>query len=296
MLKNRINVAFVTALAAIALSTTVLAQEQTPAGIKAPAGETAQPTGAATQGAAATAIADAAKANKYIFLFFYRTEDEPTLAARKTFDAVVEKFVDRATSTAVNVTDPLEQALVNKYQLNRTTMPLVLVMAPNGAVTRGFPGQITEAQLEMAFVSPGMQKVLKALQDRKMALLCVQNDATQHNAEAMQGVKDFVADALYAKTTEVITIDPTDAAEDSLLKQFNVDPKTEEAVTVFVAPPGKIVGTYKGETKKDVLVAAAKTAAKACTPGGSCCPAPKKPATPPAQPPPQQPGSTEKKP
>jgi hypothetical protein len=307
MLKNRINVAFVTALAALALSTTVLAQEQAGTGAKAAAGPTARATSvatpnpvAATPSAGATAIDEAAKANKFIFLFFYRAENEPTLAARKTFDAAMEKFAERATSTVVNVADPQEQALVNKYQVNRSPMPLVLAMAPTGAVTRGFPGQFTEAQLETAFVSPGMQKCLKALQDRKMAFLCVQNGTTQHNAEAMQGVKEFAADPQYAKTTEIITVDPTDAAEESLLKQFKVDPKTEEAVTVFLAPPGTMVGTYKGEIKKDVLVAAAKTAAKGCTPGGSCCPAPKKPATPPAQPQgqpqPQEPGSAEKKP
>ena len=301
MLRNRVNVAVVTALVAIALSTTAFAQGQAGTGDKAPAGQTIQPTpvaapthAATPRGAAAVAIDEAAKANKFIFLFFYRAEDEPTLAARKNFEAAMEKFADRATSVVVNVTDPQEQALVIKRGLNRAPMPLVLAMAPNGAVTRGFPGQFTEAQLETAFVSPGMQKCLKALQDRKMAFLCVQSDTTQHNVEAMQGVKEFAADAQYEKTTEIITVDPTDAAEQSLLKQFKVDPQTDEAVTVFLAPPGAMVGTYKGETTKDVLVAAAKTAAKACTPGSSCCPAPKKPGNAPAQP--QQPDSAEKKP
>ncbi len=242
---------------------------------------------------ALVAIDKAAKAGKYIFVFFYRAEDEPTLAARKTLAAAMETFADRATSTAVDVTDALEQELVNKYQVNRSPLPLVLALAPTGAVTRGFPaGQFTEAQLETAFVSPGMQKCLKALQDRKLVFVCVQNDATQHNAEAMLGVKEFAADAQYAKTTEIITVDPKDAAEASLLAQFQVNPQTAEAVTVFLAPPGVKVATYTGETKKDVLAAAAKTAGKGCTPGSSCCPAPKKPATPAKQ----QPGTAEQKP
>jgi hypothetical protein len=302
MLRNRINVAFVTALAALALSTTVLAQGQAGAGVKAPAGPTARATpaatpipAAATPSAAATAIDQAAKASKFIFLFFYRAEDEPTLAARKTFDAAMQKLADRATSTAVNVTDPSERLLVNKYGLDRLPMPFVLAMAPTGAVTRSFPGQFTEAQLEMAFVSPGMQKCLKALQDRKMVFVCVQNDSTQHNTEAMQGVQEFTSDAQYAKTTEIVTVDPTDAAEESFLKQLKADPKTNEAVTVFLAPPGTMVGTYQGETKKDLLIAAAKTAAKGCTPGGSCCPA-KKPASPQSQPAQPQAGATGKKP
>jgi hypothetical protein len=277
------------AIASIAIPL-VLTRGQTRTVVNALAGQAAQPTPVAgatpvavLQGAAAVAIDQAAKADKYIFLFFYRAEDEPTLAARKTLDAAVEKFADRATSTVVNVTDPQEQGLVNKYQINRSPMPLVLAMAPTGAVTGGFPGQFTEAQLETAFVSLGLQKCLKALQDRKMAFLCVQNGTTQHNSEAMRGVKEFAADAQYAKTTEIIIVDPTDAAEESLLKQLKVDPKTDEAVTVFLAPPGTMVGTYKGEIKKDVLVAAVKTAAKGCAPGSTCAPgsscgpAPKKP-------------------
>ena len=236
----------------------------------------------------------AAKAGRYIFVFCYRADDEATRALRKTFSAAMEKFADRAATAQVNIADPLEQDFVAKYGLNRAPAPLVLALAPNGAVTRGFPGQFTEAQLETAFVSPGMQRCLKALQDRKLVLLCVQNGTTRHNAEAMQGVKDFTADAQYAKTTEIVTVDPTDTAEASLLQQFKVDPQTDEAVTVFLAPPGTTVGTYTGEVKKDVLVAAAKTAAKGCTPGGSCCPAPKKPATPPAKG--KQPGNAAKQP
>jgi len=245
----------------------------------------------------ATALSRAAKANKYVFVLAYRADDEPTQAARKTLDAAMKKFADRALTVTVDVTDPLEQQFVMTRGLDRAPLPLVLAIAPTGAVTRGFPGKFTEAQLESAFVSPGMQRCLKALQDRKLAFVCVQNDNTQHNAEAMQGVKDFVADAQYAKTTVIITVDPADAAEESLLKQFRVDPKTEEAVTVFLAPPGALVGTYKGETKKDVLVAAAKTAAKGCDPKSGCCPAPaKRTTTQPAQPQALPPRNPEKKP
>jgi hypothetical protein len=248
---------------------------------------------------AAVAIKRAAKANKYMFVLAYRTEDEPTKAARKILAAVMEKCADRALSTTVSVTDPLERGFVGEYGLNRAPTPLVLAIAPNGAVTRSFAEPLDEAQFDTAFVSPCTQKSLKALQERKLVFICVQNDQTQHNAEAMKGVREFAAEANFAKTTEIIPLDPADAAEENFLKQLKVDPKTAEAVTVFMAPPGATVASYTGETKKDVLVAAAKKAAKGCDPKSGCCPAPKKPANPPAQPPgqpqPQQPGSAEKK-
>jgi hypothetical protein len=249
---------------------------------------------------AAVAISRAAEANKYMFVLAYRTDDEATKVARQALATALEKSADRALTTAVDITDPLERGFVAKYGLARAPMPLVLALAPNGAVTRSFTEPLDEAQFDTAFVSPCAQKSLKALQERKLVFICVQNDQTRHNAEAMKGVKEFAAEANFAKTTEIIPLDPADAAEESFLKQLKVDPKTAEALTVFMAPPGTTVATYTGETKKDVLVATAKKAAKGCTPGGSCCPAPKKPADSPAQPQgqpqPRQPGSTEKKP
>ena len=61
---------------------------------------------------------------------------------------------------------------------------------------------------------------------------------------------------------EIITHEPTDPAEDAIVIQCKVNPKTYEAVTVFLAPPGTTIGVYKGATMKGVLVAAAKAAAE----------------------------------
>jgi hypothetical protein len=151
----------------------------------------------------------------------------------------------------------------------------MLAVAPNGAVTRSFPLKFTEAQLETAFVSPGLQKCLKGLQDRKMVFICVQNKTTRQNDGAMKGVNEFVADKEFAGTTQVFTINPADEKELSLLKQFKVDPKTEVAETVLLAPPGTVVGNFVGITSKDAMVAAVRSAAKGCDPKSGCC-APKK--------------------
>jgi methylmalonyl-CoA mutase N-terminal domain/subunit len=116
-----------------------------------------------------------------------------------------------------------------------------------------------------------MQKCLKALQQGKMVFLCAQNKATKSNEAATKGVNEFKADARYAKFTEIVQVDPTDAAEGKFLAQLKIEPKTDEAVTAFLAPPGAIIGTYKGATDKDTLVAAITAAASGgcgCGPGG----------------------------
>lgn len=280
---NRVRSTLAIVLAAIGWPAALTAQEQPPPGADtpvvsptAPAAPVAAPLPPAAQGAAA-AIDRAAKSEKYIFLFFFRTEDEPTQAARATFEAAVAKLADRAESWSVSITDPQEQALVRKFGLNRAPMPLVLVLAPNGAVTRSFPGSFTDDQLQTAFVSVGVQKCLKALQDRKMAFVCIQNGTTQHNGEAMRGVTEFAADPRYAGSTQIVLIDPGDPGEVDFLRQLRVDPRTREAITVLLAPPGRLVGTFRGEVKKDALVAALQPAAGGCSPASGCCPAPKKP-------------------
>jgi hypothetical protein len=64
-------------------------------------------------------------------------------------------------------------------------------------------------------------------------------------------------------------LNPTDAAEAKFLRKLQIDPKRKEAMTVFLAPPGTIIGTFKGPTDKKTLVAKlAACGAGRCGPGG----------------------------
>jgi hypothetical protein len=222
-------------------------------------------------GVAAKAIQQAADAKKYLFIFFYKAEDDATKSARKSFEEAMPKLAEKAEAVVVNADDQAESEVVNRFELGQAPMPLVLAIGPSGAITRNFTQNFDEQQLRTAFISPGTEKSLKAIQDRKMIFISVQNGTTQHNEEAMQGVREFAADKEYGQKTEVFTLDPQDPAEADFLKQLQVNPQTKEAITVFLAPPGTTVGTYTGATQKDVLVAAAKKAAAGCNKPG-CCP------------------------
>jgi len=212
------------------------------------------------------ALERATAAGKHLLLLFYRNDDDSTRAMKKIFANAAAKFAKRANSVTVDVTDAAEREIVAKYQVDRAPMPLALVVAPGGAVTGGFPGKVTEEQLSGAFVSPGLANSLKALQDGKLVLLCVQNASTKSNDAAMRGVNAFITDTRFAKSTEVVSLDPTDEAESKFLKQLQIDPKTSEAVTALMAPPGSVVAQYKGATDKDVMIAA--LAAKQAGGGG----------------------------
>ena len=234
----------------------------------------ADPSGETGKGMAA--IQHAAGAGKYLFAFFSKTDDEQTLAMRKVFDAAMAKAADRAEPVAVNITDASEKAIVEKFDLTRAPMPLVLAIAPNGAITGGFPARFEEQQLLDAFATPGTEKVIKSLQDGKLVFVCIQNAKTKSNDAAMQGVRDFQADARFAGATEIVTLDPADKNEATFLSDLEVSPDIVEATTIFIAPPGQAIGRMEGATSKDALLELLSKASTGCGPGGcgpgGCCP------------------------
>ncbi len=214
------------------------------------------------------ALESAAAARKYLFVFFFKTEDERTQEMRKVFDAAKQKLADKAEFIMIDTTDPLEKEMVDQFKVSRAPMPFVFSVAPNGAIIQSFPLKFSEQQLADAFGSPSMEKCLKALQSRKYVMLCIQNEETHFNDEAMQGVRDFKADRQYTRSTEIVKMDPRDANEADLLARFGIDPDSPDAVTVLLAPPRRTVGTFKGATDKDRFVAAIAQSKSGCRCGG----------------------------
>jgi hypothetical protein len=227
------------------------------------------------------AAVDASSRNgKYLFIFFWKENDNQSQAMLGVLETAMKKWSGSADSVSISIADLNEKPIVDKYGVSRAPMPLVLAIAPNGAVTKALPVKFDEKQLAEGFVSPATAKCLKCMQDRKLALLCIQNRKTQFSQAAWNGVIDFKADKRFAKATEVITVDPEDKAETTLLEALKVDPRTPKAVTVVLAPPGQPVATFVGLVTKDQIVSKITSAKSGpcaggkCGPGG-CCP-PKK--------------------
>ena len=225
-----------------------------------------------TSGAGMAAIAQAAQDKRYLFAFFWKDESSETAEMRGVFAGAVAKMGDRAQAVQIRTTDPAEAAIVAKFDLLRAPLPLVLAIAPNGAVMGGFPQKFTAEGLLNAFGTPRTERCMKSLQDGKLVFLCVQNDKTTANQEALKGVHEFKADSRYAGATEIVMLDPADAAETSFLNDLKIDPKTTEAVTAFLAPPGSVIAEFQGATDKAELIAALQKASTACGPGGVCGP------------------------
>ena len=217
------------------------------------------------------AIDSAARSGKYLFIFFWKANDKQSQTMYGVFQSTMKKWAESTDSIGVNVTYADERPVVDKFGVSRAPMPLVVALAPNGAITKGFPSKFNENQLREAFVSPCTAKCLKCMQDRKLVLLCVQNEKTQFTQAAMTAARNFKADARYAKATEIVTVNPEDRAEAAFLQDLKVDPRTSQAVTVVLAPPGQPVASFVGVVTKDQIVAkvqAGPCANGQCGPGG----------------------------
>jgi hypothetical protein len=232
-----------------------------------PALQSTPPTTPATSSAGQAAIADAARKGQYVFILFSREDDAATQAVRQTLRDALAKSDGQTASVEVHLSDPTEKALLDQYGISRAPMPLVLAVAPNGAVTGAIPLKLTEAQVGQAFVSPISAQCLKAVQSRKLVLLCVQPIP---GSALPQGVRDFQTDPQYRQATEVVTAHAGDTKEANLFKRLQVPAQTAQPVTVLIAPPGSVLGTFAGEVSKTQLIEKLQSS-KSCCPGG-CCP------------------------
>jgi len=219
------------------------------------------------------ALERAAAAKKILFIFFWKEKTPQTEKALGVWQTAMTNMADVADSVAIQTANPAEKKIVERFAVSRSPMPMVLAVAPCGAVTKAVTGTFDEKKLRAAIVSPGTQLCLKALQDRKLVLLCVGNQTAEQGQNLVpKGVQEFQADQRYSKATEVVLVSASDANEATLLKEFQVDPRAQQAAVVFLAPPGSLVGKFNGNPTKEQLVAKLTAAQSSCCPGGQCGP------------------------
>ena len=210
------------------------------------------------------------KADHYVLAFFYSEMNDIVKEKKASFETIAAGLKDKADAHFVDIKDPKQIDVVNLYKVDRAPMPLVLVVAPNGAITGGFPRDFTEERILSSIVGPLSTQCLKALQEGKFVFVCVQGDDVKANASAMKGVVDFKDDIQYGPITEVVIFKGTGPSEQRMVKSLGLEEKPAEPVTAFLAPPGSMIGKFTGSTDKDKLVAALTSRQKS---GGACCPA-----------------------
>jgi hypothetical protein len=202
---------------------------------------------------------------------FYKNNDSASKEMQADAKSIQGKFGNRASFVSLNVDDKTNRDVVSRYGADRSPIPLTIVVAPNGAITAGFPREIKKNDFSDVFVSDGTAAVLKVMQDRKIAAVCVQSSKTKHNQECLATAREVKSDSRFGGAVEVLTIDPSGKSESKLLKQWGVN-DSANAQLVVVAPPGKVVGKFDGvATKLYVMANLTRALAGGCG-GGTCGP------------------------
>jgi len=220
--------------------------------------------------AAAQAIARAAEGGRYAFVLFHRSGGPSADPMQAPFSQAKADLQSKAEFTTVDVDKDADAQLIDKYGIDRAPLPVILALAPNGAVTKAFTKPADAAALRKAFVSETTARMLKALQDGKLVALCVQGDNTQHNQESMDAAREFAADESLEGQAEVMRLDPGSRGEAPLLEQCNLSPTLREASIVLLVPPNTLVATVPGATTKAKLLSALQQGLAAC--GSGCGP------------------------
>jgi hypothetical protein len=257
------------AILILALSATAATAEERVA--RAPSATDQAAASKVSQGQAA--IDRAAAAGKYVLLFFWRENDAQTGKAWAVFQPAAAKLADSADIVSIQITNSAEKRIIDTYNVTRAPMPLVLAVAPCGAITKAFTKTFDENQLRTAFVSPCTQRCLKALQSRKLVFVCVvERSAPNVPLQVPTGVEDFKADKKFGPATEIVLVDAQDESEATFLKELGVSAYASKPLTVFLAPPGAMIGKFGGAATKDVLLAKLAAAQSNPCAGGKCGP------------------------
>jgi hypothetical protein len=216
------------------------------------------------------AIDQAQQNGDFLCVQFYEKKDDTFKQMRKTVQVFSKNSAKTIRMYDALTTDGKETEAIQKYGINRAPLPVLLVFAPNGAVTGGFPQKVTEEQLSSSMVPKLIMDILKTVQARKIALVLLQNSKTKYNAETALTADEFARDPRLNGYVDIIKQDPSDEEIKDFLKQCNIANTTEEAATVLVVPPGQIGGVYSGKTTKNTLIAGLASCSSGC--GSGCGP------------------------
>ena len=211
----------------------------------------------------AQAVLDqASRDQKYTFLIFYKDETPMTRAMGQLVAEGVAKRQDQATSAHVRLSDPVERTLVDHYGATRAPTPLLVAVAPNGAITGVFPHRATDKQMADSFVAAPLANCLKLMQEEKLVFVCIHSEAEPATPPA---VAAFQADPEFQKRVGVLPLAADEPGAAELLKRYDVDAaQLNGQLTLFLAPPGVVVGKFPFDAPKEQVLAALHKAGKCC--------------------------------
>jgi hypothetical protein len=186
--------------------------------------------------------------------------------------ADAQKRYKKSTVIEMDRSDIANSDVKTRFHVATAKLPLIVVLAPNGAVAGGSLLEYADAkELAEMIPTPKQADVLKATQEGK-AVFLVASAMGKFNGDVLSACRD--ACASMQGNGAVIEVDAESAVERPFLKRLGVKKGMHDTQIVVMNGSGKVTGTFTGVTDASTLATtAAKTAAPCCPPGsGKVCP------------------------
>jgi hypothetical protein len=212
-------------------------------------------------------LAAARAAGRTVFLFV----SEPGTARADELRAQAQEAQGRAPGVELvemDRKDPANRAVVHKYGLVSTPLPMVLILASNGAPAGGaVPGSGVVERLLSLLPSPRKADTLLALFEGKAAFVVVGRPKMPGRAAALKAAHEAVQ-ALEGKGA-VVEVDLGDKVEQGFLDVLGADRKAKDTAVHVYALSGRKTAVFHGPPAVPELLKAARKKASCC-PGGKC--------------------------
>ncbi|MEE9391757.1 MAG: hypothetical protein V3W41_04545 [Planctomycetota bacterium] len=219
-------------------------------------------------------LMQATHAKKKFFVGLFH-QDAETLDA-DLLESLREVAADpkhKAEFQAVDLTLSGQAPVIRKLDLARMPMPVVMVIAPSGAITKTIladeDGDFDLDELDTAFIGPAHAKVLEAFQAGKLVIVDMRALASYAHdpMENVTGIEALFADAEASANLARVNIGAEQAKGSDFFEQFRFGPDFDVALAqgtlialpcptaLVLAPPGTELGRLTGKVTKDLLLA-----------------------------------------
>ena len=144
-------------------------------------------------------------------------------------------------------------------------MPLILVVASNGAPAGGLPAdRVTPEGLVKMIPSPKKAEVFQALSENKSVFVVASRESMTDRTKVFDTCK--AACSQMKNKAAFVSIDMDDKKESSFLAQLKINTLSTEPVTAVINTQRQLTGSFNGPVEvKNLMDAAVKKA-------GGCCP------------------------
>lgn len=203
--------------------------------------------------------------NKFALLFLADGDDADGTMKREILEEVSREFPDKVRIVEANH-DGDRGEVIDQYKLQKAQeTPSLLVIAPNGAITRMFGKKMEKKSVVSSLVSDEEADLILSLQKGQTVFLCLYEDKSDE-LKRVKGILGSVEAYFKGKVTTQY-VDINDTQEASFVKRF---PSVKSVAVFPVVPPGRIAAQLEGSNINQQTIL--KTLVSACGPGcGSSC-------------------------